>query len=110
MRFPSIRLEIRDRPSRYLVGWSPRPGAMRALLVKIGFESQQLAFQIGSCPELRTIQLLSAEGGDQPFHKGMGQWNIGNGLDLGHLRYPQVGLPLSKPITGTVVGAEVFRD
>jgi hypothetical protein len=61
---------------------------MRALMVKIGFEIEQLAFQIGSCPEQRTIQALSTEGADQPFHKGMGQGNIGDRLDLGHLQYP----------------------
>ena len=81
---------------------------MRALMVKIGFEIEQLAFEIGSCPEQRTIQALSAEGADQPFHKGMGQGNIGDGLDLGHLQYPQIGLPLPKPIKGIVVGAEVL--
>ena len=81
---------------------------MRALMVKIGLESEQLAFQIGSCPEQGTIQALAAEGADQPLHKRMGQGNIGDGLDLGHLQYPQVGLPLLKPIKGIVVGAEVL--
>ena len=81
---------------------------MRALMVKVGFEIGQLAFQIGGCPEQRTIQALSAEGADQPFHKGMGQGNIGDSLDLDHLQYPQVGLPLPKPIKGIVVGTEVL--
>ena len=48
MRFPSIRLEVRDRPGRCVVWWSPRPGAMRAMMVKIGFEIEQLAFELGS--------------------------------------------------------------
>jgi hypothetical protein len=81
---------------------------MRALMVKIGFEIEQLAFQIGSCPEQRAIQALSAEGADQPLHEGMGQGNVGDGLDLGHLQYPQVGLPLLKPIKGIVVGADAL--
>ena len=83
---------------------------MRAMLVKIGFEIEQLAFQIGSCPEQRTIQALSAEGADQPFHKGMGQWHVGHGLDFGHIQDSQVGLPLMKTIKRIVVGTEVFRD
>jgi hypothetical protein len=39
---------------------------MRAMMVKIGFEIEQLAFEIGGCPEQRTIQALSAECADQP--------------------------------------------
>lgn len=110
MRFPSIRLEVRDRPSRYIVGWSPRPCAMRAMMVKIGFEIEQLAFEIGGCPEQRRIQALSAEGADQPLHKWMGQGNIGDGLDFGHIQDSQVGLPLMKTIKRIVIGTEVFRD
>jgi len=82
---------------------------MRAMMVKVGFESEQFAFQIRGCPEQRTIQALSAEGADQPLHKGMGPGDIGDGLDLGYLQYPQVGLPLLKPIKGIVVRAEVLR-
>ena len=67
---------------------------MRAMMVKVGFESEQFAFQIRGCPEQRTIQALSADGTDQPLHKGMGPGDIGEGLDLGYLQYPQVGLPL----------------
>ena len=81
---------------------------MRGMMVKIGFEIEQLAFEIGSCPEQRTIQTLSAERANQPLDKGMGQGNIGDGFDLGHLQDSQVGLPLLKPIKGIVVGAEVL--
>jgi hypothetical protein len=44
---------------------------MRPVMVKIGFEIKQLAFQIGRCPEQRTIQALSAESADQSFVSGM---------------------------------------
>ena len=82
---------------------------MRAMMVKIGFEIEQLDFEIGGCPEQRMIQALSAEGADQPLHKWMGQRNAGHGLDFGHLQYPQIGLPLLKPKKGIMVGAEVLR-
>jgi len=36
------------------------------------------------------------------------QGNIGDGFDLGHLQYPQIALPLPKPIKGIMVGAEVL--
>jgi hypothetical protein len=32
---------------------------------------------------------------------------MGDGFDLGHLQYPQIGLPLPKPKKGIMVGAEV---
>jgi hypothetical protein len=83
---------------------------MRAMVVKIGFEIEQLAFEIGGCPEQGTIQALSAEGADQPLHKWMGQGNVGHGLDFGHIQDSQVGLPLMKTIKRIVVGTEVFRD
>ena len=98
VRFPSIRSEVRDRPRRCLIGWSPRPCCVRAMMVKIGFEIEQLAFEIGGCPEQRPIQALSTDGADQPLHKWMGPGNVGHGLDFGHLQDSQVGLPLMKTI------------
>ena len=83
---------------------------MRAMMVKIGFEIEHLTFEIGTCPEQRTIQALSAEGTDQPLHKWMGQRNVGHGLDFGHIQDSQVGLPLMKTIKRIVIGTEVFRD
>ena len=82
---------------------------MRAMMVKIGFEIAQLAFEIGGCPEQGTIQALSADGADQPLDKGMGPWNVGHGLDFGHIQDSQVGLPLMKTIERIVVETEVFR-
>ena len=83
---------------------------MRAMMVKIGFEIEQLDFEIGGCPEQRMIQALSAEGADRPLHKWMGQRNAGHGLDFGHIQDSQVGLPLMKTIERIVVETEVFRD
>ena len=79
------------------------------MMVKIGFEIEQLAFEIGGCPEQGTIQALSANRADQPLHKGMGPRNVGHGLDFGHLQDSQVGLPLMETIKRMVVGTEVFR-
>ncbi len=81
---------------------------MRAMMVKIGFEIEQLAFEIGGGPEQRTIQALSAEGANQPLHIGMGQGNVGHGLDSGPIQDSQVGLQLMKTINRIVVGTEVF--
>lgn len=38
----------------------------------------------------------------------MGDRNMGDGFDLGHLQDPQIGLPLVKPKKGIMVGAEVL--
>jgi len=62
MRFPSVRLELRDRPQRCVLGWSAPACGMRAMMVEIGLEIEQLAFEIGGCPEQATVQALSAEG------------------------------------------------
>ena len=110
MRFPSLGLEVRDQSRRGVVGWSPHPCAMRAMVVKIGFEIKQLAFEVGGCPEQCTIQALSAESADQPLHERMRQRNVEHGLDFGHLQDSQVGLPLMKAIKRIVVGTEVFGN
>ena len=39
----------------------------------------------------------------------MGQGNVGDALDLCHLSYPQIGLPLVELIKWIVVGTEVLR-
>ena len=82
---------------------------MHAMMVEIGFEIEQLAFEIGGCPEQRTIQALSAEGADQPLHKGVGPRHVRHGLDFGHLQDSQVGLPWRETIKRIVVGTEIFR-
>ena len=81
---------------------------MRAMMVEICLEIEQLAFEIGGCPEQGTVQALSAEGADQPLHKWMGPRNVGHSLDFGHLEDSQVGLPLRKTIKRIVVGTEVL--
>ena len=110
MALPSTGMEVGDgsRHHRVWVKCSPLQPSMCAMMVKIGLEIEQFAFEIGSGPEQRTIQALSAEGTDQPLHKGVGQGNIGGGLDLGHLQDPQVGLPPPNAIEWIKVGAEVL--
>ncbi len=77
--------------------------------VEVGPEIEQLVFEIRPRPEQCAIQILPPYRSDQPLHEGMGQGNVGDGLDFGHLQYPQIGLPLPKPIKGIMVAAEVLR-
>jgi len=107
---PSIGMEIGDWSwyRRVLVRRSSFQCSVRAMIVEVSPESEQLVFEIRSRPEQRAIQVLASNRADHPFHKGMGQGNIGDGFDLGHLQYPQIGLPLPKPIKGIMVGTEVL--
>ena len=81
---------------------------MRPMVVVVVLEIEQLVLQVRRGPEQHAIQILASNRADQPFHKGMGQGNIGNDLDFGHLQDPQIGLPLPKPIKWIMVGAEVL--
>ena len=84
--------------------------AMRAMMAKIGFEIEQLTFEIGGGPEPCPILALSTEGAEQPLRQWMGPGNVGHGLDFGHFQDSQVGWPRMKAIKRIVVGTEVFRD
>ena len=78
------------------------------MIVEVGSEIEQLGFEIRARPEKRAIQTLPPYRSDRPLHEGMGQGNVGDGLDFGHLQNPQVGLPLVKPIKRIMVAANVF--
>ena len=78
---------------------------MRAMVVEVGTEIEQFVFEICLRPEQYAIQILPSKGTDQPFDERRGQGNVGDGLDFCHFQYPQVGLPLVKPIKRIVVGA-----
>jgi len=78
------------------------------MTVEIGFEIEQLAFEIGGCPEQHAVQALSTDGADEPLYKGMGQGNVGHGLDFGNIQDLQVGVPKMETIKRIVVATEVF--
>ena len=106
---PSIGMEPGDW-SWYRRDWirrSPFQSSVRAIRIEICPEIEQLVLQVRRRPEQSAIQILASNRADQPFHKGMGQGNIGDGFDFGHFQDPQIGLPLPKPIQGIMVGAEV---
>ena len=79
------------------------------MVVEVGPEIEQLVFEVCRRPEQHVIQVFPPQRADQPFHEWMGQGNVGDGLDLCHLQYPQIGLPLVEPVERIIVGAEVVR-
>ena len=96
---PSIGMEPGDW-SWYRRDWirrSPLQSSVRAIRIEICPEIEQLVLQIRRRPEQRGIQILASNRADQPFHKAMGQGNIGDGFDFGHFQDPQIDLPLPKP-------------
>ena len=109
MALPSIGMEPGDW-SWYRRDWirrSPLQSSVRAIRIEICPEIEQLVLQVRRRPEQRAIQIFASNRADQPFHKGMGQGNIGDGFDFDYFQDPQIGLPLPKPIQGIMVGAEV---
>ena len=109
MALPSIGMEPGDWSwcRRDWIRRSPLQSSVRAIRIEICPEIEQLVLQVRRRPEQRAIQILASNRADQPFHKGMGQGNIGDGFDFDYLQDPQIGLPLPKPIQGIMVGAEV---
>ncbi len=95
--------------SWFLARCSPFQSSVRAVIVKVSCEIEQFVFEIRRRPEQGAIQVLASNRTNKAFHKGMGQGNIGNGFDLGHLQYPQIGLPLPIPKQRIMVGAETLR-
>src|SRR6266704_968178 len=85
---PSMGMEIGgwSRHRCVLVRYSPFQGSMRAMMVEVCAEIEQLVFEIRRGPEQGAVQILPSNRADQPFHKRMGQGNVGDGFDLGHLQ------------------------
>ena len=69
----------------------------------------QLVFEVRRRPEQHPIHTLSPQRADQPFDKRMGHGDIRHTLDFGHPQYPQVGVPLVKPVQRVMIGAEACR-
>jgi hypothetical protein len=86
-------MEIGDwsRQARVSFRRSALPPSMRAMLIEICLEIEQLVFQICRGPEQRAIQILASNRAEQPLYKRMGDRNMGDGFDLAHLQYPQIG-------------------
>ena len=63
---------------------------MNATAVVIEAVRLQLALQIKRIPKEDAIEILSAQGADEPFDKWMRHGNMGNGLDFVNFKYAQI--------------------
>jgi hypothetical protein len=64
MRLPFKRVEIGDWPWHGRIRRSPFPWGMRAMVVEVGPEIEQLVFEIRRRPEQSVIQVLAPKGAD----------------------------------------------
>src|ERR1035437_6651617 len=79
---------------------------MHASRVVVVFEQVQLSFQVVCSPKEQTIQILPAEGPDEPFNKWMGPGNLGHRLHGFHSQDAQIGLPAEEPEQRIMIGTE----
>ena len=56
------------------------------MVVEVGPEIQQFILEICTRPEQHVIQIFASNGANEPFHEGMRQGNVGDGLDFCHSR------------------------
>ena len=91
VRLPSKRAEVGWWSCRGRIRRLPFQCVMREMVVEVGPEIEQLVFEVCRRPEQPVLQVFAPQRADQPFHEWMGQGNEGDGLDLCHLQYPQLG-------------------
>ena len=70
------------------------------------FEQLQLSYQVICRPKEQTVQILPAEGPDEPFDKWMGPGNLRHRLHRFHVQDPQIGLPAVEPEQRIMIGTE----
>jgi hypothetical protein len=80
---------------------------MRAMLVVVLLELNELALEICSGPEQHAIQTFAPDGPNQPLDDRMGTRHVRHRLDFSDVEDPQVRLPLMKPVQRIMVRTEV---
>jgi len=80
---------------------------MRAMLVVVLLELDELPLEIRSRPEQHAIQTLAPYGPNQPFDDRMGARHVRHRLDFLDVEDPQVRLPLMKPVQRIMVRTEL---
>ena len=63
---------------------------VRAVLIKISLEIEELCLQISRCPEEHPVQTLSSNRADQPFNERMPQRDMGCCLDFRYVQDAQL--------------------
>src|SRR5258708_20295663 len=85
-----------------------RETLMHASRVVVVFERLQFVLQVVCGPKEQTIQILAAQGGDEPLNKWMRPGNPGHRLHSFHVQDPQIGLPTVKLEQRIVIGTKLL--
>jgi len=80
---------------------------MRAMLVVVLLELDELPLEIRGGPEQQAIQTSAPYGPNKPFDNRMGARHVRHRLDFPDVEDPQVRLPLMKPVQRIMVRTEV---
>src|SRR5206468_1705703 len=64
---------------------------------------------IGGGPEKGVVQAFPSNRAHESFDEWMRDWRVGHRLDLFHVEYPQIRLPLVESVQRIMVRAEVGR-
>ena len=108
VRLPSVGLEGSDGSRFRLAVWGAAlEGCVRAVIVEVGREIDELGLEVRGRPKEGTIQEFSSDGADQSLDKGMGERDIRDGFYFVDLEDAKIGLPLTELKQGIMVGAEV---
>ena len=86
MSLPAKRAQIGGGLWRGRLRRSPFPRVMSAMMVVVSSEIEQFILQICTRPEEHVIQIFASQRADEPFHEGMRQGNVGDGLDFSHIQ------------------------
>jgi hypothetical protein len=80
---------------------------MRAMLVGVLLELDELPLEISGRPEQHAIQTFAPYGPNQPFDDRMGARHVRHRLDFPDIEVPQIRPPLMKPVQRIMVRTEV---
>src|SRR5579862_6794363 len=83
---------------------------MNATPIVIDAKRLQLSLQIQRIPEVYSVEIFSANGTDQSFHKRMRNRHIGNRFDLLDFEHAKVREPAMKLEQRIVISADVLRQ
>ena len=77
------------------------------MVVVVSLEPPQFSFKVVGCPIEDVIQQFSPDRSNQPFNERMRQGDVRDCFQLGDVKDPQVGAPLSEFKQWIVIAAQV---
>jgi hypothetical protein len=113
VRLPSKPTEFQWFPTQSsagLLGSEAIETAVYPLTVVIVSKRQELALEVNGVPKQGLVEEVSPDRSNEPFHKRVGNRNVGDGLEFLNVEHAKIGLPAMKLEQRIVIGAEVTRE